>query len=117
MAYKVLAEIAQGTVLLFLVALAGTIAIQLLTRRINAKGLFLGRRRDGTAFFNPLKVQLLIATVAIAMEYVMAAAQNHTGGMPKLPDPALYVLGLSNAAYLGGKGWTLLRPLQQLGGN
>ncbi len=108
MSVSTLAWLARSELILITGGLAATIAVQLLTGRINMRYLLYGRRRDGTQYFSPERVQLLVATIAIALQYVLNAAHADAGKMPSLPSGSLELLGLSNAVYLGGKGWMSL---------
>lgn len=98
--------IAKWEVILFLSALAAIIGFRLLTGQINTQYLFYGLRGDGTRYFSPGRVQLLVATFSIAFQYLVGAAQAPPGQLPDLPAGSLQLLGLSNAIYLGGKSWT-----------
>ena len=102
MPYTVLAWFTKWEVVLFVGGLAVTIAWQLLTGRINTRYLLWGRKSDGSRYFSPERLQLLIATFVVAGQYLYTASQSN-GEMPKLPDGSLELLGLSNAIYLGGK--------------
>jgi hypothetical protein len=96
-------------VTLFVGGLAITIAIRLLTGEINTHFLLYGTRNDGTKYFSPERVQLLVATLTIACQYFLNASHTVAGKMPTLPTGSLELLGLSNAVYLGGKAWTSLK--------
>jgi hypothetical protein len=102
-------QIARWEVLIFVGGMAALIAMRLLTGRINIQYLLWGRRADGSRYFSTERVQLLVATIAIAMDYLLTAMHTPSGNMPKIPDGALELLGASNAIYLGGKGWMMLR--------
>jgi len=73
------------------------------------RNLLYGRRRDGSLYFSPERVQLLVATIAVAFQYFLTASQTRSGAMPRLPDGTLELFGLSNAVYLGGKSWAAFR--------
>jgi len=107
--YSMLGQIARWEVMIFVGGMAGIITMRLLTGRINCRYLLWGRRRDGSRYFSPERAQLLVFTIAIAMQYLLTAAHTTSGEMPKVPAAALEVLGASNAIYLGGKGWMMLR--------
>ena len=55
-----LMELAYWEVLLFLLMLFGLISVHLFTGRINTKGLLKGTKGDGTQYFSPERVQLLL---------------------------------------------------------
>ena len=102
-------SLARWEILLFVYGLAAIVAIKLLTGQINSSYLLYGRRREGTLYFSPERVQMLVATIAIAMQYVALARHAEPGVMPDLPVASLQLLGLSHAVYLGGKTFTALR--------
>src|SRR5258708_5772633 len=106
---SLLIQLTKWEVFFFVGGSAAIIAMRLLTRRLNARNPFWGTRSDGTKYFSPERVQLFLATIAVAMQYLLTASHTVSGEMPKIPDGALEVLGASNALYLGGKGWMMLR--------
>src|SRR5262245_9058329 len=105
MADALLISFARWTVFLFVGGLAATVVIKLLTGSINTQRLLYGTRSDGTRYFSPGRVQLLIVTIMISFEYLLNAVNAEAGKMPTLPDEALKLLGVSNAFYLSGKAW------------
>jgi hypothetical protein len=97
-------------VLMGLAILAGIIFVELLTRRINTRYLLHGLRRDGTHYLSPERVQLLIATLAVAFTYLSESlVTGHNGRLPDVPESWLLALGGSQSIYLGGKALRLLR--------
>lgn len=106
-----LAYLVQWEVIVFILGLAVTIAIGLLTGRISTRYLLYATQKDGSKRFSPERVQLLVFTIAIASQYLLSAAHSSSGKMPALPDGTLQLLGLSNGIYLGGKGWSALRDV------
>lgn len=104
-----LMQIARWEVILFVGGMAAIIVLRLLTRQINSRGLLLGTRKDGTTYFSPERVQALLAMLAIGMRYLMSAAHSDAGKMPDMPTGAVELLAASNAIYLAGKGWMMLR--------
>lgn len=111
MSYSLLSRIAQWEVIFFIGGMGILILLRMLTGEINTRYLLWGRRNDGTRYFSPERVQLLLATIAIAIQYVLQARKATDGNMPTLPSGSLELLGLSNATYLAGKGWMMLRRL------
>ena len=101
--------VAKWEVILFLSLLAAIIGHRLLTGQINTVWLLYETRRDGARYFSPERVQLLVATLSIAFQYLLNAAHTDPGKMPDLPAGSLAVLGLSNGIYLGGKGWAAFK--------
>jgi hypothetical protein len=104
-------NIAKWEITVFVYGLAATVVIKLLTGEINTRFLLYGLRRDGSRYFSPERVQMLLATFAVAMQYLLLAQRAAPGSMPSLPDGSLELLGLSHAAYLGGKGFTAFRKI------
>lgn len=104
-------SLARWEISLFLYGLAAILAVKLLTGQVNSGYLLYGRRRDGTLYFSPERVQMLVATLAVAMQYVALARQAPPGVMPDLPVASLQVLGLSHAVYLGGKSFAAFRKI------
>jgi len=83
---------------------------RMLTRRIPLNGLLDGDKADGatvTTSFSPGRAQLLVVTVIAALYYLLQVARN-PGAFPEVPPALLVALGTSNAAYLGGKAYSLL---------
>lgn len=110
MHFTLLATIAKWEIALFLSALAAILAFRILTGKINTRYLLYGTRGDGSRYFSPERVQLLIITLAVAIEYLADASQpGNSGKMPDLPYGAVQLLGASNAVFLGGKALAFLR--------
>jgi len=96
-------------VFVFVGGLAAIVAHRLLTGQINTRGLFYGTKRDGTKYFSPERVQLLVFTLGTAMFYLNNVLQNrHTGMLPDVPPQTLALLGGSHALYLGSKAYMML---------
>jgi len=110
LSYSLLIWLAKWEVILIVGGLAVTIALRFLTGGINLNHLLYGRR-DGVPYFSPERVQLLLATLWIAFQYLLNAVHTVTGQMPTLPNGSLELLGLSNALYLGGKGWAAFQSV------
>jgi hypothetical protein len=86
----------------FISGLACVIGYQLLTGRINTIGLLNDKAESRT--FSPARLQLLVATIAIAFYYIMQVLTNKDAGkMPELPDKFLLILGGSHTVYVGSK--------------
>ena len=104
-----LISLAHWEVNLFVYGLAATIAIKMLTGEVNTRYLLYGMNRDGKRYFSPERVQMLVATLAIAMQYLTLVQRAPVGVLPDLPPGSLELLGLSHAVYLGGKGFAAFR--------
>jgi hypothetical protein len=95
--------------LIFIGVLAASVLPRLLTGGINTRHLFYGRRSDGTLYFSPERVQLLVFTVWAALSYLLAAVENRSvGTLPEVPTTTLALLGGSHAVYLSGKAYSML---------
>ena len=110
MSYSLLIWLAKWEVILIVGGLGLAIALRLLTRRMNMNYLLYGRR-NGVLYFSPERVQLLLATLWIAFQYLLNAVHTMTGQMPTLPNGSLELLGASHALYLGGKGWAAFKSV------
>jgi len=96
-------------VIVFLVGLAAIIAYRILNGGINTKYLLYGTQKDGTKYFSPERVQLLLFTLGTALFYVTDVLKNrNSGALPDVPAETLALLGGSHAIYLGGKAYTML---------
>ncbi|HTB14964.1 MAG TPA: hypothetical protein VK752_25505 [Bryobacteraceae bacterium] len=109
MDFSRLISIARWEVNLFVYGLAAIVALKLLTGQINTRYLLHGMRRDGTRYFSPERVQMLLATIIVALQYLLLVRHAAPGQMPELPNGSLQLLGLSHVIYLGGKGFTAFR--------
>ncbi len=95
-------SVADFVVLELKVFVGGLLAIlgyQMLTGRINTRGLIRDKR---TGQLSPGRIQLLVFTLAGAMYYGMLLA-SQPDRFPPVPDALLYLIGGSQAAYLSGK--------------
>jgi hypothetical protein len=106
---------ARLEVLLFLGGLAAIIFFRMLTGAINTRYLLFGSQRDGTRYFSPERVQLLVFTLGTAMFYLMQvmdlmklAKPGERPVLPDIPAKTLALLGGSHAIYLGGKAYNML---------
>jgi len=95
-------KIAYCEVLLFLLALAAFVVAQVFTGGINTRGLLSGTRGDGSRYFSPERVQLLLFTIGVAFQYTLAVLHEPTK-FPAVSTGWLLVFGGSHAVYLGGK--------------
>lgn len=108
MSLSVLIWLARWEVILFVGGLAAIVGYKLMTGQINTRYLLYGTRPDGTRYFSPERVQLLVATLAVAGQYLLTAS-HASGSLPKLPGGTLELLGLSNSVYLSGKAWNTFK--------
>lgn len=91
----------------------GVVAFNLANGNISLAGLLETKGPSGAPAFSPGRLQMLIATVVIAGQYLYSVIANPTqGSLPTLPPAAVAVLGGSHAVYLGGKAIdAFLQPL------
>jgi hypothetical protein len=85
-----------------LFGLAGIVVTRLLTGDINTNGLFRGVKGDGTQYFSPERVQLLLFTLGAAFQYLVSVL-NEPSRFPAVSTSWLVALGGSHVVYLGGK--------------
>jgi len=101
---------------LFLATLLAVVFYRLLTGKINTKYLFYGLNSDGTRFFSPARVQLMIFTLWVGLSYLLDTYETQVvhlppGTNPVLPDVStqtLALLGASHVIYLGAKVYSML---------
>lgn len=91
---------------LFLAAAAFIVVFQMLTGRINMRGLLVD---PGSRTFSAARLQMLLASVTVAFAYLSRLPDWHDfSSLPDIPTEQLVLLGGSHAIYLGGKGASLL---------
>lgn len=105
-----LSEIIRWEVQIFLLALAGLIAIKLLTGEINTAGLLYGRisarTKGNDQYFSPERVQLLLLTMGAGFYYLNLVFNNpNPGTLPDVPQSWPALMGGSNGIYLLGKAY------------
>lgn len=89
-----------------LAALAAIVAYQIVTGRINTRGLLSDKAKNGAVSFSPARLQLLMFTLATAAYVLSKVISSIAAGKPVFPeiDPnVLVILGGSHALYLGAK--------------
>jgi len=89
---------AQG----LLTALFVIVMLRLLTGELRTRGLIEGTTAAGSRFVSAGRVQLLIATLAVAVQYASQVWQSPQR-LPDVPQTWLLLLGGSHALYLGSK--------------
>jgi hypothetical protein len=90
-----------------LAALLAVVVFQLLTGRINTRGLLSEKTKNGVGAISPARVQLLLFTVAFASYLLAEIIQSRQ--FPTIDTKWLLMLGGSHSIYLGGKSLSLLR--------
>jgi len=94
---------------LFLAGMFIVVIWGLLTHRINTTGLFYGRRRNGSTYFSPERVQLLILTIAAAGQYLFSVLSRKGCALPEAPPQLVALLGASHSIYLTRKAIAILK--------
>lgn len=89
------------TVLLLLCAFGMVVAL-ILTGEIRLDGLLYGTKRDGTSYYSPERVQLLIVTLTVAWQFLYAVLHDPSK-FPEVSSTSLALLGGSHFVYLSGK--------------
>ena len=90
----------------FLASLTAVVAFQLLTGRINTRGIISEKTKDGLGGVSPARLQLLLFTGAFAF-YVLSQVVKFRQ-FPEIETKWLLILGGSHSVFLGGKGLSLL---------
>ena len=101
---------------LFLVSLIVMVLYRMLTGKINTQYLFYGQKIDGTRYFSPERVQLMIFTVWVGLSYLLDTYETQVVHLPPatqpvlpdVPTKTLALLGMSHVVYLAGKIYTML---------
>ena len=103
---ELLLQVVRWEVSLFLLALAGIVAFQLLTGRINTNKLISAKAGSSKGNVSPERIQLLLTTLAAAAFYVMQVANSpKSGQLPDVPTTWPAAIGGSNLIYLAGKAY------------
>ena len=103
-----LAQIARWEGLFFILALAATVIIQILTGAINTRSMLSGNVRGSTrkgGQFSPQRLQLLVLTLGAALFYLTQLLEIHSARFPEIDQNLVALMGGSNAIYLGGKAY------------
>ena len=82
----------------FVYLLAFLVVYGLLTSRINTKGLLIDKSGGGGV--RPERIQLLVATIALAAKYMMDVSSTTGPALPHLDPGWLYLFGGSNGIYV-----------------
>ena len=93
-----------------LAAFMAVVAFQLLTGRINTRGLICEKTRAGSGGVSAGRVQLLLFTLAFALYVLSEVMKSHQ--FPDIETKWLLLLGGSHSIYLSGKGVLSLLGLQ-----
>ena len=85
-----------------LAAFAAVIVYQFLTGAINMSGLLREKTQAGVGGVSAARVQLLLATFAMAFYILSQVIQTRT--FPEIPTKYVLMLGGSHSIFLGAKG-------------
>jgi hypothetical protein len=95
---------------ILLITLAAVVFYQLVTGRINTRGLL--RDKVSGRSFSPGRLQMLIITTVVPLYYMLLIFKSEKPGeLPEVPGTLLMMMAGSHAFYLGGKLAGLLRQL------
>ena len=94
--------------------LVAAVVFQLLTQRINLRGLF--RQKGGSRDISPERIQLLVATIAESVRFIGEVATTKDTTLPDISSGWLYLLGGSSSVYVIGKAWNFWKANKKLGG-
>lgn len=104
---KTLSLVLRVEIWLLLGGLTAVITYQLLTGKINTSGML--TTKAGTRNFSPMRLQLMVITLAIAAYYLfLGLSDQHSKTLPELPNEMMLLLGGSHGAYLGSKLYAML---------
>ena len=107
---SILSEIARWEMTFFFYGILAVVGFQLLTGHINTKYLLWGTRRDGSRYFSPERVQLLLLTLATAFNLLIQVFQNpDPTRLPVIADKWVALFGSSHGVYLAGKAFMQMR--------
>lgn len=95
-------QIATWEAQCLLIALFVIVLLRLLTGELRTRGLIEGTTAGGLRFVSAGRVQLLIATLVVAVQYASQAWQSPQR-LPDVPQNWLLLLGGSHVLYLGSK--------------
>ena len=99
---RLLTELAYWEIQAFLTTLFAVVCVQLLTRQINTRGLFLGRKGDGTRYFSAERVQLRLFTRGAVFQ-ILSEILRDPVKFPAVSGSWLLLPGGSHLVFLGGK--------------
>jgi hypothetical protein len=110
MRMALLVQLVKWEITVFLLALAGIVALRLLTGDIKTAGLLhgkiTGRPKGQDQYFSPERLQLLVFMLGAGLHYLTLVLTNPNPGVfPPVPATWPAILGGSNAVYLGGRTW------------
>lgn len=89
-----------------LAILMAVVAFQMLTGRINTRGVISEKTSSGIGSVSPSRLQLLLFTGAFAFYVVSQVIQLRQ--FPEIETKWLMMLGGSHSVFLGGKGLSLI---------
>lgn len=96
----------------FLYALGAVVVFQMLTRRVNLRGLIF--RKDGSGRVSPERIQLLLVTLATCIRYMGQVSATTKAALPELDTGWLYLMGGSSGLYAVRKAWAFWRRANKI---
>jgi len=96
----------------FLILLGGTIAFQLLTRRISIRNLLC--QKGASKAPSPERIQLLLATILLSFRYLSSLSHAPPDSLPPVSSDWLYVFGGSSTIYAVGKAINTFWPRKDI---
>ena len=102
MNFKTLIIFTGYEVIFLLFSLTGVVAYQLLTGKINLKGLLEDKEKGGLTLE---RVQLIAFTMISALYFILHVI-NDPSQFPTLPPEMVTLMGGSSLVYLGGKAYS-----------
>jgi hypothetical protein len=91
----------------FVYGLVLIVGWKLLTGRINLRGLLAGKSRPSQ--ISPERVQLLVSTIVLALQYARGMGVASADTLPKVGPGSLYLLAASGVIYTARKLFERLR--------
>jgi hypothetical protein len=95
------ARFLEVVALVFVYGLALIVGLKLLTGAINLRGLLADKSRPSQ--ISPERVQLLISTIVLAIQYARGMTAVSAGALPKVGVGSLYLLTGSGLIYTARK--------------
>lgn len=95
----------------FALGLTGIVFHQLVSGRIDLRGLLRNKSPASGGELSPTRVQLLTLTLAAAFTYIALLPSTEPGTLPEIPLEIVVLFGGSASIYLGGKSTPLWKAL------
>lgn len=108
-----IAQLGAWAGMTLLLGFAAVVIVKIFTGSVSLTGLLDSVDGRGRRVFSAARLQMMLMTLYVAVEYLRAVAANpQVNSLPTIPDWMLAGLGGSHALYLGGKTYAMvIRPL------